>query len=194
MSASVTELILYATPTGELAAACDRYFAACAERGPTTAQTYPPHCTLTGFFRRHPARVGVIVGEIQPVIDEAGPVPADAVAVAGLRCTDDWVGFELRSTWLARRTEEVVAAHQLQPGEDALRSKDWLHLSLAYGIDDLDPYRRLALDHGLDRRPIGGWEIGLWERTTTGAWHRLTDSPADPNRSGPDSSGSTLEP
>ena len=44
------ELILYATPTGPLADACDRFFAAVESIGPTVAQTYPPHCTLTGFF------------------------------------------------------------------------------------------------------------------------------------------------
>ncbi|MDG2026150.1 MAG: hypothetical protein P8J50_03515 [Acidimicrobiales bacterium] len=49
---SRAELILYATPTGPLAEELDRLFAQFAERAPTTAQTYPPHCTLTGFFQR----------------------------------------------------------------------------------------------------------------------------------------------
>ena len=50
------ELILYATPTGPLADACAAYFGAVE---PTTAQTYPPHVTLTGFFHRRDA-AGVI--------------------------------------------------------------------------------------------------------------------------------------
>jgi alpha-D-ribose 1-methylphosphonate 5-triphosphate diphosphatase len=46
------ELILYATPTRPLADQCNTFFEAAADLGPTSAQLYPPHCTLTGFFRR----------------------------------------------------------------------------------------------------------------------------------------------
>ncbi len=46
------QLILYAIPTGLLAEQCDRLFRMVRAIAPTTAQTYPPHCTLTGFFQR----------------------------------------------------------------------------------------------------------------------------------------------
>lgn len=174
---ATSELIFYATPTGELAAACDRYFAAATALGPTTAQTYPPHCTLTGFFRRPAERVAEITAEIQQVIADAGPVPDDAVSYLGLLDRPGWVGFELRSLWLAERTADVVLAHRLQPEDDALRPKDWLHLSLAYGVGDIDPYRNLATEHPLDPAPGGGWELALWERRADGAWRRLTTSP-----------------
>ncbi|MEL7156343.1 MAG: hypothetical protein AAFN30_07065 [Actinomycetota bacterium] len=176
----MTALILYATPTGALADACDRYFAACQGLAPTTAQTYPPHCTLTGFFHRPAERVAEVVAEVQGLIDHAGPVPARAVANTGLRCDDDWVGFELQSDWLQERTAEVTAVHRLHPGDDALRPKSWLHLSLAYGVDDLAPYRRLAIEHGLDHPPPGGWEVALWTRSASGAWNRLTTEPDQP--------------
>jgi hypothetical protein len=45
------ELILYATPAGELGVACDRYYRAAAAIGPTTAQarrTAPSPASSTG--------------------------------------------------------------------------------------------------------------------------------------------------
>jgi ubiquitin-associated SH3 domain-containing protein len=164
------ELILYATPTGPLADAVDRYFEeVAATAGATTAQTYPPHCTLTGFFRRTSDRADEVIAETAEVIGSLGPVPAGAVDVVGLTTTDDWVGLELRSPWLIEATAAVVAAHTVLPGDDALRPKDWLHLSLAYGVDDLAPHAELArrrVDPTSDHR----WSIGLWERRPDGSW------------------------
>lgn len=178
------ELILYATPTGPLAEQCAAYFDAASQTlGPTTAQTYPPHCTLTGFFRRTDAGVARAVAEIAPVIAAAGPVPGDAVTVVGCHATAEWVGLELRSPWLSDLAASVADGHTLAPGDDALRLKDWLHLSLAYGtaIDRpaadrssiallLDRYGALA-EVMIDPNAAVGWEVGLWERTDQG-WVR----------------------
>lgn len=159
------ELILYATPTGPLAAACDRYFdVARSTLGPTTAHDFPPHCTLTGFFRRDHRRADEVVTELGTAIRDAGPVPPESVEVVALGCHDGWVGLELRSAWLQRLTAWIVAAHRLTPGDDALRPKDWLHLSLAYGVDgDLGPYARLA-GEVVDPGAPAGWEVAVWER------------------------------
>ena len=56
------ELILYACPIGPLADDLDAYFSQVTARfGPTTAQTYPVHCTLTGFFRRRGERADEVL-------------------------------------------------------------------------------------------------------------------------------------
>lgn len=173
------ELILYATPTGPLAEAVDRYEAAVrADLASTTAQTYPPHCTLTGFFRRDDAGAGTAIGEMGRAIVEAGPVPDGAVEVVDLLVTDHWVGLELRSSWLIDLTTTIAAGHRPGPDDDPLRPKDWLHLSLAYGVvDDLTAHARLAR-RLIDPRLEVGWEVGLWERNHDGSWTRHTDPPA----------------
>ena len=169
------ELIFYATPTGPLADACDRFFAEASEIGPTVAQTYPPHCTLTGFFRRTVARRDELVGEVQSLIDTTGPVPAGVVIVDELRVDPRWIGLALTSPWLKEVVAALVDGHRLDDGDDALRPKDWLHLSLAYGIDDLGPYRSIA--GRFDPELPAGWELALWERHPDQRWARLTTPP-----------------
>lgn len=163
------ELIVYATQTGELAAACDEYFAEAQRIGATAAQTYPPHCTLTGFFRRSNPRADDVIAEIGGEILRAGPVPQDAVEVVALRATEGWVGLELRSPWLVNLTARIVSSHERTPGDDALRPKDWLHLSLAYDVDDIEPYASLAKKL-IDPTACADWEVAVWERLEGRTW------------------------
>jgi ubiquitin-associated SH3 domain-containing protein len=165
------ELILYATPTGALAAACDRYFEAVATIGPTSAQHYPPHCTLTGFFRRTGPEAELAISEIGILIERAGPVPDGAVEVVELATRPGWIGLELRSSWLTETTADIAARIDSPPGTDPLRPKDWLHLSLAYGIDGLDAHAALAIDL-IDPTAAAGWDVALWERSPDEGWIR----------------------
>ncbi len=166
-----TDLILYATPTGQLAEVCGAYFSKASVLGSTVAQTYPPHCTLTGFFRREPHQVPAVVREIQATSAQLGPLPDDAVEIVALRHERSWVGLELWSPWLRAFTAEFAARHKLGAGDDALRPKDWLHLSLAYGQDlELERYNDLAASL-FTPVPRGGWAIGLWERRDTSWIH-----------------------
>ncbi|MEM7338686.1 MAG: hypothetical protein AAF467_08565 [Actinomycetota bacterium] len=173
---AANELILYATPTGWLADRCDAYFAEANAVGATTAQTYPPHCTLTGFFRRTPWRVAEIMAEAAAIID-ANPQPGPgAVEIATLTASDSWVGFELTSPWLDGVIAAFAEGHRIEPDEDAIRPKSWLHLSLAYGVDDLTPYHRLTagLENVVGREST--WEVALWERGPDLTWTRHTRS------------------
>jgi ubiquitin-associated SH3 domain-containing protein len=168
------QLIFYATPTGPLADTVARYYRQVTEAGQgTTAQTYPPHCTLTGFFRREPARAAAVITEFATAQTAIGAVPDDAVTIAGLRTQADWVGLELNSPWLIETTTTMAAAHRLTPGDDELRVKDWPHLSLAYGVDDLTFHAALA-EEMLDLTEPVTWELGLWERHPDGSWTRHT--------------------
>lgn len=167
---SRAELILYATPTGPLADALDEQFRRLAELAPTTAQTYPPHCTLTGFFHRDEADIPRIVTEVERALDDAGPMPAGAVDIVSLRRSDEWVGLELSSSWLIATTQRFVDRHRVDPGDDPLRTKDWLHLSIAYGTGDL---AAAAAATDLDVALPVGWEVALWQRLAAGEWRRL---------------------
>lgn len=156
------ELILYAEPRGPLADQVDAYF-----RGvETDAQTYPPHCTLTGFFRDD---------DVERYIDAAATVLAPVVVgVAGLRTeTEGWIGLELRSPDLHALTARFAAA-VADPGTrvDTIRPKDWLHLSLAYGHDrgqhpELARRAVALVDPGAEV----DWQLALYERDPVGTWH-----------------------
>ncbi|MEZ5244869.1 MAG: hypothetical protein R2707_07225 [Acidimicrobiales bacterium] len=163
------ELILYATPTGPLATALAEVFGRITERGATTAQDYPPHCTLTGFFHRHHDEIPRIVAEL----DHAATTmdgPVGGVEIVDLHHRPDWVGLELASDWLHRLTARFVELHTVDSTDDPLRPKDWLHLSIGYGVDDL----QAAVD-ATDDLDIGlacGWEVGIWQRHPDGVWSR----------------------
>lgn len=167
------KLILYATPMGDLAAACDRYFAAAA---PTVAQQYPPHVTLTGFFSRQDDAASERILAAQGFIEEAGPVPSEAVEVVGLIARPDWVGLEIESPWLRAIAERFAASDTPEPADDPIRLKSWLHLSLAYGVDDLASNERFAR-RMVDPGSQADWEVALWELGTDNTWHRLTKAP-----------------
>lgn len=166
------ELILYATPEGPLAERCAALWAELAAAGrETAAQTYPPHVTLTGFFRRPPERVDDVVADVARGVGECS---LDAVADVSMRplCTEDWAGLEVRSPALHDLTATVVDAHLVASDEDALRIKDWLHLSLAYGDGvDVAALAPRCLE-AVAGAPATGWTVGLWSRDEAG-WRRL---------------------
>lgn len=165
------ELILYATPFGPLGEQLDALDEELQVAGPTTAQTYPPHCTLTGFFHRRPAAVPRIVDEVAQTLAEVGPCPVDGVEIVALRDEPGWIGLELRSDWLLAVTAGFVARHRVEDGDDALRPKDWPHVSIAYGDGDMAP-AQARLDR-IDPTLPAAWRIGLWRRGRDGSWARL---------------------
>ena len=87
------------------------------------------------------------------------------------RIDTNWVGLVVTSDWLIDVTADLVGHHAVGPGDDALRPKDWLHLSLAYGVDDLRSHAARA--GSFDAGAAGGWELGLYERRHDGSWSRL---------------------
>lgn len=173
--APARELILYATPTGALADTCAAYFAAASHLGPTTAQTYPPHCTLTGFFHRDASALDRIADEARVAVGECAWVSSLAVDLVSLHTTDTWVGIELRSQLFLDVADRFRVTHELGDDDDPIRCKDWMHLSLAYGDGiDLTRYGGLATGLFADAMTPCDWEIGLWERTGAGRWVRHT--------------------
>lgn len=177
-------LILYAVPTGLLAEQCDRFFRMARAIAPTVAQTYPPHCTLTGFFHRPAHRVQESCDALAVALDRAGLGPdgraeSCEVTVRGLHHRDGWLGLELDSTRL-RGTAAAFAAAAAplrRPGDDALRLKEWLHLSLAYDTDPATLARHAALARAVVEPDLQcDWEVGLWRRHPGDQWERLAPS------------------
>lgn len=165
------ELILYATPEGDVGEACARYWATLERsRRRTTAQEFPPHCTLTGFFHRDRDEVGRIVGEIGEVL--ASTPDSMSVRSARLEVVDDWVGLVLDAPVFDDVIERFVARHRVGAGDDRLRPKTWLHLSLAYGAGADTRYHREAASSLFGETRPETWSVALWQRRD-GRWLRL---------------------
>ncbi len=160
-----SELIVYATPKGPLAAAVLDYLDAAREAaGPNLAHGYPPHCTLTGFFHDDAASVPGYVSALGEAVDSV-PVGAVAVRVLELRLDTEWHGLTLASAGLEAVIAAFVPRATSSTRLDALRPKTDLHLSLAYGFapeagPGLADLARTMVDPWLDV----SWDLGLWER------------------------------
>lgn len=177
------ELILYAEPGGELGARCAEYWAAVsAADASTSAQEFPPHVTLTGFFHRSPAHVPPAIAALHAAADAAVPAGLDGVrwtepAALELQANDEWVGLHVQSAWMDAVAAAFVAepsAGPADPAEDALRPKSWLHLSLSYG-EQFEWARATATELAApfaDLTAAAEWSIALWRRTEF-AWERL---------------------
>lgn len=172
----VSELILYACPTGELAGQIDDIFTKLADR-PTTAQHYPPHCSLTGFFHDDPGAVPIYAQAAEVTVAAAANPPV-SIEVVALRTEHWWIGLEIRSpslhTLAADFTRQVA---DIPTRIDDVRLKDWLHVSLAYGYEP-DEHDELAdlITSTVVPLAATGWELRLYERaneiwTSHGVWH-----------------------
>lgn len=171
------DLILYLTPAGRLAEQCDDFLRESAERfGTNEAHGYPPHVTLTGFFHRRSDRVAAVIADFDRVSAACRVAPAGAVQVVGLRRIDGWVGLEIVSPWAEALAARFIAWHLREADDDAVRPKDWLHLSLAYGLrDGRDPSDLAALAAEMvDPAAPVEWRAGLWRRHADGSWTALT--------------------
>lgn len=179
------ELILYAEPGGELGARCAEFWAAMsAADAATDAQTYPPHVTLTGFFRRGPDRVMPVVDAFTRALDAAAPQGLDGVrwvepAALGLQANHDWTGLHVTAPWMdavvAAFASPASSAQPADAGEDELRPKSWLHLSLAYGAGYDEFARAAAAEHAVELERLAAeaeWTVSLWRRDGS-AWDRL---------------------
>lgn len=178
----LAELVLYAEPGGELGARCaDLWAATSVADVSTTAQEYPPHVTLTGFFRRTPEQFDRVLGALIDALDATVPAGLDGVRWAGpvrleLQANDEWMGLHVQAAWMDAVIAAFVGHAGTQPsgpGEDALRPKAWLHLSLAYG-ERLDAFAGRD-DLSAEFAGLAGersWTVSLWERGDPG-WARL---------------------
>jgi hypothetical protein len=167
------ELIVYACPTGALADQLERYVVrAQAECGPNTAHRYMPHVTLTGFFHDLEASAPFYAAQLGAALADLQPAPAPPLAVAGLEINREFHGLLIESAWAKRVTARFAElAHDSPTRSDALRVKDWLHLSLAYGFaaEQHDALAALAREL-VDPRAPAGWELRLYERRPGDAW------------------------
>lgn len=82
--------------------------------------------------------------------------------------------------WLQTLTAEFVARARSRTRQGALRTKDWLHLSLAYEFrpEDSEALATLAREM-VDPRADAGWELRLYERHPDRSWMCHASWPVD---------------
>lgn len=174
MSDSI-ELILYACPTGELAVRLQEYFDASASVcGANAAHAFPPHCTLTGFFRDQPSTVGSYVAALRDAWQQSAPGDGRLdLRVASLQLMESFHFLLLSSVGLKPFVRRFVASAASPTRAETLRTKEWLHLSLAYGFPPTQrgALRRIALERlaSVDSTRAT-WEVCLYERRRGGSW------------------------
>lgn len=167
------KLIVYACPVGTLADQLDAYFAAAWQRcGANTAHCYPPHCTLTGFFRDELAAAGVYIEQLSAVLHEAYQRrPTPVIEITGMYCTPHFHYLKLESPWLHECISNFAARAESPTRQEALRVKDWYHLSLAYEFppEQHEPLRDLA-ERYVDPAAAVEWELRFYHQHAGGAW------------------------
>src|SRR5690606_21625144 len=100
-----------------------------------------------------------------------------------LQVNDDWAGLHVTADWMdgvvAAFTDAGSGAQPNDAGDDPLRPKSWLHVSLAYGNGYDVHARTVAAEHAsafADLSAEGTWTVSLWRRDRP-QWERLVAFP-----------------
>lgn len=172
------ELIVYACPTGELAAALDSYFRlAKANFGVNPAHHYMPHITLTSFFQLAPEHLAAYQQHLNDALAAHQPTPTPILQIMGLILRPEFHGLEVRAPHLKIIAADFAARARSQPNPQDITIKDWLHLSLAYDFPKKhDPGLRQLAKFTVDPQAPANWSLRLYERHARG-WKRHIDLP-----------------
>lgn len=180
------ELILYAEPGGALGARCTEYWASVsAAEATTSAQEFPPHVSLTGFFHRPHDRVAEVTAAFAAALDAAAPAGLDGIRWVGpvaleFQANDTWIGLHVEAPWMDAVIAAFVAACPQVAGDDPVRPKSWLHVSLSYGEQfewACAAAETAAVQAGFaDLAGESDWSVSLWHRDGS-HWERLVSEP-----------------
>lgn len=167
------KFIVYACPTGELAEQIQRFFAESLESvGANAVHEFIPHCSLTGFFEDRLSSVPLYTQALTRCYNRAlRSRPTPAITIQGFAFRPDWHGLELESPWLKKLIVDFACTVNSPTRKEALRIKDWLHLSLAYEFptEQGKALSQLASQRIDPTAPVG-WELRYYQRDDTHAW------------------------
>ena len=168
-----TEFIVYVCPIGPLAEQLAAYFEKSREQiGPNKAHDYMPHCTLTGFFHDQPAAASIYTHVLDDAWAAARSNQSDPdIVIKNMLLTEKFHGFELESNWLKALVVDFAERAVSSTRSDAIRLKDWLHLSFAYGFaeEQHEPLARLA-EEMVDMNTAVSWELRFYQRHADKNW------------------------
>jgi ubiquitin-associated SH3 domain-containing protein len=168
----MAKYIIYACPAGRLAEQLDTYFTRTrVEHGPNAAHNYMPHCTLTGFFHDEPKALPLYIAALSQALAQHAPTPKPPLRVLGTEFHPQFHGLLLEAPWLQQVIAEFVRLAASPSRSEALRVKDWLHLSLAY---EFLPEKHAALaalaQEIVDPFASVVWELRFYELHPESGW------------------------
>jgi ubiquitin-associated SH3 domain-containing protein len=165
--------IVYACPVGPLAEQLSAYFAASrAACGPNAAHNYMPHITLTGFFQDSDTSLPVYITALASAHQRAtAERPAMPIIVTALEINPEFHGLLIEAPWLKALISDFIACAASPTRNEALRRKDWLHLSLAYEFA-VEHHTALAefAQQLVDLQAAAEWELRFYERHADATW------------------------
>jgi hypothetical protein len=167
------ELIIYACPTGALAAQLDAYFVRSAhECGPNTAHEYMPHVTLTGFFHDVASSIPIYSSALYAALSKARfEQPAQPIQVTNLELREGFHFLAIAAPWVQLLVADFARHARSATRTDEMRLKDNLHVSLAYGFAPEQDARLAQLARELiDPSAQVGWELRFYERDEAHQW------------------------
>ncbi|MEM6450891.1 MAG: hypothetical protein AAF703_11305 [Cyanobacteria bacterium P01_D01_bin.105] len=174
----MAQLILYACPTGPLAEQIETYFKYARQQcGDNAAHAYMPHCTLTGFFEDEESALPTYIKAMEKVIATHQPHISKnqrskpSVLIQSLSFRPDWHGLVLQADWLKHRVRNFAEQANSPTRTEAIRVKDWLHLSLAYGFraEHATQLEKLAVETVNISAPVE-WEARFYRRHDDNTW------------------------
>ncbi|MGK7905819.1 MAG: hypothetical protein AB4040_01120 [Synechococcus sp.] len=171
-ASDVRELIVYACPLGDLGDRLERYFQQSRHScGPNLAHRYMPHCTLTGFFHDEGRSIPFYIDALDRALQAISKLGTPEIAVTGAISQPDFHYLTVESNWLKQLMFEFVHHATSATRLDALRLKDCLHVSLAYGFVPSEHYKlqAIAVDC-IDWQVPTQWQLRLHERRTDNHW------------------------
>lgn len=173
MTSKSCQLIVYACPVGPLAEQLELYFRKsrllC---GPNKAHNYMPHCSLTGFFHDAPATVQKYVEQLEACYQSHWTdASKQSIRVKGLDFKADWHGLLLYAPKLKQLIQYFAKTTPSPTRQDDIRTKSWLHLSLAYGFKENQAKRLESLAQSLvNPEADATWELRFYRRDEGNGW------------------------
>jgi ubiquitin-associated SH3 domain-containing protein len=140
--------------------------------GANAAHRYMPHITLTGFFRDLPATVGHYIRQLERALAALPtPDPGTIVALSGPLFQENFHLLQVESPWLKQLVLEFIPLAHTRSRQEAIRNKDWLHLSLAYEFptEQHAALQQLATETVHLDAPVT-WELRFYERHPDNTW------------------------
>jgi len=167
------KFIVYACPVGQLAEQLARYSQiSLVECGVNAAHKYMPHCTLTGFFRDELGAISLYLHALTTAYQQAlSTRPQPAIIITEMTFQPQWHGLQLQSPWLRQLTAKFATMADSPTRQEALRLKDWLHLSLAYEFTS-EQQERLAIlaQEIVNPQATVEWELRFYQQHSDGLW------------------------
>ena len=171
--AASSQFIVYACPTGALAADLEKYFVdSQALYGKNAAHQYMPHCTLTGFFADDLQSIPIYLQALDRAYLAAKNtnLPLN-IEIKQLTFRENWHGLELQADGLKQLITKFTQLENSATRQEKIRPKDWLHLSLAYEFDAnyAKQLKNLAREI-IDLTASVNWELRFYQKSADWTW------------------------